>query len=98
MTSSVHNDQLIVGLESLHISGPMPVLYALSKPVLEDKWCAVSHYLVVNPDALVDRIALCLALRPSIRLHERWLSTSPQLSARSLPVDVIPSIVIRRDP
>jgi hypothetical protein len=62
MTSSVHKDQLIVGLESLHISGPMPVLYALSEPVVENKWWAVSHYLVVNPDAFVDRIAHRLAL------------------------------------
>ena len=40
----------------------MPVLYALSKPVLENKWWAVTHYLVVNPDAFVDRIAHRLAL------------------------------------
>jgi hypothetical protein len=56
MAARIDEDKLVVGLERINISGHVPALHTLRKPVLQDKRGSFACDLVMDTDALMGHL------------------------------------------
>src|SRR5215510_3881509 len=53
MPPRIDQDELVGGLERVHIPQLVPALYAINTPMLEHQWWPLAFHLVMDTDALV---------------------------------------------